>query len=179
MAQLEILTAPDPLLRRTSVPVETFDAELQQFIDDMFETMYAASGIGLAAMQVGDLRSLVVIDLTDRDERYEASESEGEKHDPICLINPKIIRSEGTESYEEGCLSLPEVRATITRLEKVTISAQDRNGEPFELEADGLLAICIQHELDHLQGKLFIDHLSKLKQERLKKKMKKLAKHKS
>ncbi|MBT3309366.1 MAG: peptide deformylase [Gammaproteobacteria bacterium] len=164
MALLEILKHPDPRLRNKSVPVEEVTDEIKQIVSDMLETMYAAPGIGLASIQVNEPRSIVVIDLSE------------EKDQPLCLINPKITVTEGEQEYEEGCLSVPSVYETIQRAEQVTVEALDREGTPFELKAEGLLAICIQHELEHLEGKLFVDRLSKLKQQRIKKRLEKQAK---
>ena len=164
MALLEILKHPDPRLRNKSVPVEEVTDEIKQIVSDMLETMYAAPGIGLASIQVNEPRSIVVIDLSE------------EKDQPLCLINPKITVTEGEQEYEEGCLSVPSVYETIQRAEQVTVEALDLEGTPFELKAEGLLAICIQHELEHLEGKLFVDRLSKLKQQRIKKRLEKQAK---
>jgi peptide deformylase len=164
MAHLAILEYPDPRLRIRAEPVTKFDAELRQLVADMFDTMYAAPGIGLAATQVNVHRRLLVADVSE------------EHNEPICLINPEILSAEGTVSYEEGCLSVPEVFETVDRAERIRVRAYDEKGEPFELEADGLLAICIQHEIDHLDGRLFVDYLSALKRDRLKKKVLKKAK---
>ena len=164
MALLEILKHPDPRLRKKSVAVTEVTDEVRAVVDDMLETMYAAPGIGLASIQVNEPRSIVVIDV------YE------EKDQPLCLINPKIISSSGEEEYEEGCLSVPGIFEAVTRAEEVTVEALDREGTPFELKADGLLSICIQHELEHLEGKLFVDKLTRLKQQRIKKKLEKQAK---
>ncbi|MCK5917910.1 MAG: peptide deformylase [Cocleimonas sp.] len=164
MALLEILRFPDKRLRTKAKPVESVDNKVQKIVDDMFETMYDAPGIGLAATQVDIHQQIIVMDL-----------SEG-KNQPLCLINPKMIHSEGAEKTEEGCLSVPAYYANVQRAEKVKIEALDKQGEPFELEADELLAVCIQHEMDHLQGKLFVDYLSPLKQQRLLKKMEKMIK---
>jgi peptide deformylase len=164
MALLEILRFPDKRLRTKAIPVERVDKQIQQIVEDMFETMYDAPGIGLAATQVNIHRQIVVIDISEQ------------KNQPLCLINPKIIQSEGVESSEEGCLSVPAYYADVERAEMIKVEALDQQGEVFELEADELLAVCIQHELDHLQGKLFIDYLSPLKRQRLQKKIEKLAK---
>jgi len=163
MALLEILHFPDSRLRKKGAPVEVVDDKIRSIIDDMLETMYNAPGIGLAATQVNIHKRIAVIDISE------------EKNEPLCLINPEIIEKEGTEKSEEGCLSVPEYYADVTRAEKVKIKALDRDGNEFELEADGLLAVCIQHEMDHLLGKLFVDYLSPLKQKRLRKKLEKLA----
>ncbi|WP_353572621.1 peptide deformylase [Candidatus Albibeggiatoa sp. nov. BB20] len=159
MAILDILYFPDPRLRTEAKPVKQVTPKLQQFVDDMFETMYEAPGIGLAATQVNVHRQVIVIDTTE------------DKSNPLCFINPKITRLEGNTSYDEGCLSVPAVYETIQRAEKVTVEALNREGEAFTLEADGLLAICIQHEVDHLKGKLFVDYLSSLKRQRIAKKL--------
>lgn len=166
MALLEILRFPDKRLRTKAIPVEQVDKETQQIIEDMFETMYDAPGIGLAATQVNIHKQIVVMDISEQ------------KDQPLCLINPKILSSDGIEKSEEGCLSVPAYYADVERAESITVQALDQKGEMFELEADELLAVCIQHELDHLQGKLFIDYLSPLKRQRLQKKMDKLAKQK-
>ncbi len=163
MALLEILTHPDPRLRRKSIAVTEVTDEVRAVVDDMLETMYAAPGIGLASIQVNEPRSIVVIDVSE------------EKDQPLCLINPEIISSSGEESYEEGCLSVPGIFESVTRAEEVTVAALDREGTPFELQADGLLAICIQHELEPLEGKLCVDRLTRLKQQRIKKRLEKQA----
>ena len=161
MALLQILEFPDPRLRTRAQPVTQVDAALRTLIDDMFETMYAAPGIGLAATQVNVAKRLLVIDVS-------------EKHDrPLVLINPDVVAREGVEETEEGCLSVPGVFDKVTRAERITVRALDRDGKPFELEADGLLAVCIQHEIDHLDGKLFVDYLSELKRTRIRKKLEK------
>ncbi len=161
MAQLEILTFPDPRLRKKAQPVSQVDERICRLIDDMLETMYAAPGIGLAATQVDVQLQIVVIDVS-------------EAHDqPLCFINPRIIAREGTTQREEGCLSVPGFYEPVTRAERVTVDALDREGCPFRLEAEGLLAVCIQHELDHLDGKLFVDHLSLLKRQRIRHKLEK------
>ena len=162
MAKLTILEYPDPRLRTKAAPVERVDAGLVQVIADMFETMYAAPGIGLAATQVDCHRRVVVVDVSE------------DKSKPLVFINPEIIERSGSLEIEEGCLSVPGVFDTPTaRSEKVRVRALGRDGKPFELEADGLLAICIQHELDHLDGKLFVDYLSELKRTRIRKKLEK------
>lgn len=161
MAILDILHFPDPKLRNKAKPVVVVDDDVRRFIDDMLETMYAASGIGLAATQVNDSRRIVVIDISE------------EHNTPLCLINPEIIDKEGKETMDEGCLSVPDIYESVTRAEKVKVCAINRDGDSFELEADGLLAVCIQHELDHLEGKLFIDYLSKLKRQRIRKRLEK------
>jgi len=166
MAILDILHFPDPRLRNKAKPVKTVDDSVRRLIDDMLETMYEAPGIGLASTQVNDPRRVVVIDIS-------------EEHDqPLCLINPEILDKQGEEEMDEGCLSVPDVYETVIRADKVKVSALDRDGNPFEMEADGLLAVCIQHELDHLDGKLFIDYLSNLKRQRIRKRLEKDQKQK-
>ena len=157
MARLPILEYPDPRLRIRAERVTVVDDEIKQLVDDMFETMYSAPGIGLAATQVNVHKRIIVVDVSD------------ERDEPYCLINPEIVSAEGRESYEEGCLSVPGLYDYVERPERIIVKALDRNGEPFELEADGLLAQCIQHEMDHLEGKLFVDYLSQLKRERIRK----------
>jgi peptide deformylase len=161
MAKMEILTFPDERLRRRAEPVETVDERVRQLVDDMLETMYAAPGIGLAAIQVNVPKRVVVIDTSE------------DKSAPLCLINPEILGRDGEEQMEEGCLSVPGFYETVTRAERVKVRALGRDGEPFELEADGLLAVCIQHEIDHLDGRLFVDHISALKRQRIRKKLEK------
>ena len=159
MAKLDIITLPDRKLRLKSAPVERVDDELRAFMDSMLETMYAAPGIGLAAIQVNVPRRIVTIDVAQR-------EDETAKPDPLFLINPEILwSSDDTAIAEEGCLSIPEYFAEVERPASVRIAYLDRNGKPREMEAEGVLAICLQHEIDHLDGKLFIDRLSKLKRD--------------
>jgi len=159
MALLPILEYPDPRLRERALPVATFDEALGRLIDDMLETMYAAPGIGLSATQVNVRRRLLVIDLS-------------EKHDePLVFVNPEIVEREGSEKSEEGCLSVPGIFDQIERAAKVRVRAQDRAGEWFEREYEGMLAVCLQHEMDHLDGKLFVDYLSDLKRDRIRKKL--------
>jgi peptide deformylase len=167
MAKLEIITLPDPLLRKASAPVERIDKKLCELADDMLETMYAAPGVGLAAVQVGVPRRLVVLD-TSKDE---------DARQPLVLINPEVV-SLGAEMrmHEEGCLSIPDVRVEIERPALVTVRFLDRDGKPQELAAEGLLATAIQHEIDHLNGKLIIDFLSRLKRDIIVRKFKKQAK---
>ncbi|MCG9084019.1 peptide deformylase [Laribacter hongkongensis] len=161
MALLNILHYPDERLHTVARPVDVVDDALRRLIDDMAETMYAAHGIGLAATQIDYHRRVVVIDLS-------------EAHDDLLvLINPVITRKAGETVYEEGCLSVPGIYDKVTRAETVTVEALDRNGQPFSLDAEGLLAICIQHEIDHLDGKVFVEHLSQMKQSRIKQKLKK------
>ncbi|UHD15412.1 peptide deformylase [Thiocapsa bogorovii] len=165
MAKLDILTFPDPRLRRKAIPVARVDADIVRLVDDMLETMYAAPGIGLAAIQVNVPRRVVVIDVS-------------ENHDaPLCLINPEILSREGEEEMDEGCLSVPGFFETVKRAERVRVQALDREGQPFTLDADGLLAVCIQHEIDHLDGKLFVDHISMLKRQRIRRKLEKEQRH--
>jgi peptide deformylase len=159
MAILPILHHPDPRLRKKTAPVSRFDAELQRLIDDMFETMYAAPGVGLAANQVGVQLRLAVMDCS-------------EEHDqPQVMINPEVSDTRQREDMEEGCLSVPDTRDKVPRFSRLRLRALDRQGQPYELEADGLVAQCIQHEIDHLNGKLYIDYLSSLKRERIRKKL--------
>ena len=162
MAQLEILHYPDDRLRKQAIPVEKFDDEILKLVDDMFETMYEAPGIGLAATQVNVHQQVIVIDISP------------ETDQPLCLINPEIIESSGEEiAAEEGCLSVPDIYDKVQRDERVTVKAFDQHGKEFTLQAAELLAVCIQHEMDHLQGKLFVDYLSPLKQQRYRKKLEK------
>lgn len=162
MAKLNILEFPDPRLRTPAKPVETVDDEIRRLIDDMFETMYAAPGIGLAATQVNVHKRVVVMDLSE------------EKNEPLVFVNPEFESlTEELEPYQEGCLSVPGFYENVDRPQKVRIKALDRDGQPFELIAEGLLAVCIQHECDHLNGKLFVDYLSTLKRDRIRKKLEK------
>jgi peptide deformylase len=167
MAKRIILEYPDPRLRNKAQAVTRFDAELGQIIDDMFETMYAAPGIGLAATQVDVHKRLIVIDVSK------------EQNEPLVFINPEILAREGEENTEEGCLSFPGIFDEVQRAAKVRVRAQDRNGETFERDYEGLLAVCIQHEMDHIDGKLFVDYLSELKRERIRKKLDKERKEKA
>lgn len=161
MAILDILHFPDPRLRNKAKPVAQVDDSIRRLVDDMLETMYQAPGIGLAATQVNVAKRVVVIDLTE------------EKNEPLCLINPEILEKDGIEQMEEGCLSVPGIYEQVSRASHIRIRALDREGNPFEMEADDLLAVCIQHELDHLEGKLFVDYLSSLKRQRIRKKLEK------
>jgi peptide deformylase len=161
MAKLTILEFPDVRLRTRAAPVQRFDAELGQLIDDMFETMYAAPGIGLAATQVDVHRRLLVLDVSS------------DQSQPMVFVNPEIVASEGSQVYQEGCLSVPGIYADVKRAERIRVRAQDRQGETFEIDADGLLAVCIQHEMDHLSGRLFVDYLSPLKREMVRKRLEK------
>ncbi|OOG28662.1 peptide deformylase [Thioalkalivibrio denitrificans] len=163
MATLEILHFPDPRLRKRAEPVERVDDDIRRLVDDMLETMYDAPGIGLAATQVNVQRQVIVIDLSE------------ERNAPLVLINPEILSREGEEEMEEGCLSVPGYYETVRRADHVRVRALNRDGEAFEMDADGLLAVCIQHEMDHLDGKLFVDYLSPLKRSRIQKKLEKLA----
>lgn len=159
MALLTILNYPDPRLHTVAKPVTTFDANLKRLVQDMKETMYAAPGIGLAATQVNQHVQLIVIDTSK------------EQNDLLVLINPKIVSQSGTQTYEEGCLSVPGIYETVTRAEQIKVQAQDVDGKTFTLDADGLLSVCIQHEMDHLKGKVFVEYLSPLKRNRIKTKM--------
>ncbi len=161
MAKLPILTFPNPRLRNKAQPVRGVDAGVRRLVDDMFETMYAAPGIGLAAIQVDVPLRVIVIDISDG-------------HDsPLCLINPEILEREGEEQMEEGCLSVPGFFEEVSRAERVRVRALDREGQPFEIDTDGLLAVCIQHEIDHLDGKLFVDYISSLKRQRIRRRLEK------
>lgn len=162
MAKLEILEFPDPRLRTIAKPVSTFDAKLHRLIDDMFETMYEAPGIGLAATQINVHEQLIVLDVSE------------DKGEPLVFINPTLeILDNDLEEYDEGCLSVPGFYETVSRPRQVRVDALDRNGGPFQLVVDGLLATCIQHEMDHLNGKLFVDYLSTLKRQRIRSKLEK------
>lgn len=162
MAILNILEFPDPRLRTVAQPVNNVDDSIRTLIDDMFETMYAAPGIGLAASQVNVHKQVVVMDISE------------EQNDPLVFINPTVeVLDEDTLPYDEGCLSIPGFYETIDRPSNIVVKALDRNGEAFTLEPDGLLATCIQHELDHLKGKLFVDYVSSMKRERIRKKLEK------
>ena len=159
MARLPIIEFPDPRLRTVARPVAEVDTRIRQLIEDMFETMYAAPGIGLAATQVDVHERLLVLDVSE------------EKTHPLVFINPEILQSEGSQVYQEGCLSVPGIYADVKRAEKIRVRALDRDGQAFEIDADGLLAVCIQHEMDHLAGKVFVDYLSPLKRELVRKKL--------
>ena len=165
MAKLEILHFPDPRLRTRARPVASVDDDIQRLVDDMFETMYAAPGIGLAATQVNVHQRLLVADVSE------------EKDQPLVLINPEILQLDGVEEMEEGCLSVPGFYDKVQRAERIKVRALGRDGKIFELDADGLLAVCIQHEIDHLDGKLFVDYLSNLKRQRIRKKLEKARRH--
>jgi peptide deformylase len=161
MAILTILEFPDERLRKKAKPVESVDGQTCKLIDDMLETMYAAPGIGLAATQVNVQKRILVLDISE------------EKNAPLALINPELLHKEGQEECDEGCLSVPGVFEKVRRAEKIRVKALDREGGSFEMEAEGLLAVCIQHEIDHLEGKLFVDYLSPLKRQLARKKVKK------
>jgi len=166
MAVLQIRKYPEPVLKKKALPVRHVDGALNTLIDDMIETMYAAPCIGLAAPQVGISQRLIVIDASTKEER----------HPLIVLINPQIIEADGFSEFEEGCLSVPEYTAVITRAERIIVKGLDRNGSPVEIEAEGLLARALQHEIDHLDGILFVDRLSTIKREFFKKRYRKTLK---
>ncbi len=161
MALLNILEFPDPRLRTRAQAVTEFDENLKTLVSDMFDTMYQAPGIGLAATQVNVHKRLLVMDISEN------------RNDPLVLINPEILDAQGEEEMDEGCLSVPGYYETVRRAEKIKVRAQDQDGEFFEIDADGLKAVCIQHEMDHLEGKLFVDYISNLKRERIRKKLEK------
>lgn len=162
MAILEILEFPDPRLRTKALPVDVVDDKIRSLVDNMFETMYQAPGIGLAATQVNIHQRIVVIDISE------------DKNQPLVFINPEItVLDDNLFDYDEGCLSVPGFYESVSRPENIQVTALDRNGEQFTLEPDGLLAVCIQHELDHLNGKLFVDYLSPVKRQRIRKKLEK------
>lgn len=161
MAKLDILTFPDPRLRNKAKPVARVDDQIRRIVDDMLETMYAAPGIGLAAIQVNIPLRILVIDVSESNDS------------PLCLINPEIVERSGEEQMDEGCLSVPGFYEQVTRAERVRVRALDREGQPLELDTDGLLAVCIQHEIDHLDGKLFVDYVSALKRQRIRRKLEK------
>ncbi len=161
MAKLNILHWPDDRLRIKAAPIGNVDGRIATMVDDMLETMYAAPGIGLAATQVDFHQRLIVIDTSE------------EKNRPLVLINPEIVESEGEQAIDEGCLSVPGIYEPVKRARHVLVRAIDREGNPFEIEAEDLLAVCIQHEMDHLEGKLFVDYLSQLKRQRIRKKLQK------
>ncbi len=167
MAKLKIFEYPHPVLKQKSEKVSKIDAELHRLLDDMLETMYAAAGVGLAAPQVGVLKRVVVIDVSHEDE--------GEKRSPLYLVNPEIIWHSEEESCQfEGCLSLPDQSAEVNRFKQVRVHYQDYDGKEKEISADGLLAVALQHEIDHLDGILYIDHISRLKRQMLLKKLQKM-----
>jgi len=165
MSKLTILEFPDKRLRTKAKPVTVFDAALKQLAADMLETMYEAPGIGLAATQVNVHQQLLVLDVSE------------EKNQPLILVNARIVESEGSQTYQEGCLSVPGIFADVDRADRIRVEAQDIEGNPLAFEADGLLAVCIQHEMDHLIGKLFVDYLSPLKRELVRKKLEKQRRH--
>lgn len=164
MAILDILHFPDPRLREKATPISEVTDEVRQLAEDMLETMYQAPGIGLAATQVNVQKRIIVIDISE------------DQDEPLVLINPEILEKEGEREYQEGCLSVPEAYELVTRADTVRIKALDKNGDEFELDADDLLSTCIQHEIDHLDGKLFVDYLSNLKRQRIKKRLEKINK---
>jgi peptide deformylase len=166
MAKLTILEFPDPRLRTVATPIKVVDDSVRRLIDDMFETMYAAPGVGLAATQIDVHKQLIVIDVSE------------DKNQPLVFINPVIeVLDEELAEYDEGCLSVPGFYETVCRPKRVRVKALDRDGNPFELEPEGLLAICVQHEVDHLRGKLYVDYLSPLKRTRIRKKLEKQQRH--
>ncbi|MEC4749500.1 peptide deformylase [Methylomicrobium sp. Wu6] len=164
MSILTILEFPDERLRKKAEKVRTVDDSIRKLVDDMLETMYESRGVGLAATQVNVHKRVIVMDVSE------------EKNAPICLINPEIVEKDGVEESEEGCLSVPGFFEKVQRAEHVRVRALNRDGQPFELEANDLLAVCVQHEMDHLEGKLFVDYLSPLKRQRIKKKLEKMHK---
>ena len=164
MAILQILHYPDPRLRNVAAEVAVVDEDMKQLARDMFETMYEAPGIGLAATQINVHKRILVADVSD------------DRNDPVCLMNPVVVASSGSREREEGCLSLPGVFESVERPEHITVSGLDQLGATIEFDADGLLAVCIQHEIDHLDGKLFVDYLSQLKRSRIRKKLEKVQK---
>lgn len=162
MAILPIIWAPDPILKTKCTSVDVVDDAVRRLIDDMFQTMYCAPGVGLAAPQIGVSKRIIVVDVAGKDE----------KPQPVALVNPEIVwRSDATQVYEEGCLSLPELYADVERPAQVRVRYLDRDGAPREIEGDGLLAVCLQHEIDHVDGVLFVDHISALKRNIMLKKM--------
>ncbi|CAK0760228.1 peptide deformylase [Gammaproteobacteria bacterium] len=161
MALLNVLRYPDPRLRQRAQPVETITPDILRLIDDMFETMYAAPGIGLAAIQVNVPVRVITIDVTEG------------QNQPLCLINPKILTQSGSERMDEGCLSVPGIYEPVERATHIIFQALDRNGQIFKRDSHGLLSVCVQHEIDHLEGKLFVDYLSELKRNRIRKKLEK------
>lgn len=165
MAKLDVLHFPDERLRTRAKPVEAVDASIRELVDDMFETMYDAPGIGLAATQVNVHKRVIVIDVSEH------------RDQPLVFINPELLSLDGVEETEEGCLSVPGIYEKVRRAERIRVRALNREGESFEMDADGLLAVCIQHEIDHLDGKLFVDYLSDLKRQRIRKKLSKVQRH--
>lgn len=167
MAILTILEFPDERLRKKAQPVDQVDQGIRQLIDDMFETMYAAPGVGLAATQVNVQKRVLVLDVSE------------EKNTPLCFINPELLEKNGREESDEGCLSVPGIFEKVSRAEKIRVRALNREGESFEMEAEGLLSVCIQHEIDHLEGKLFVDYLSPLKKQLVRNRLKKEQRNRS
>jgi len=159
MTKLVILEYPDPRLRKKAVAVTSVDDALRQLADNMLETMYASKGVGLAATQVDVHKRLIVLDVSE------------ERSQPLVLFNPELLLAEGSAPAEEGCLSLPGIYDKLSRATHIRVRALGRNGEPFEMDAEGLLAVCIQHEMDHLEGKLFVDYLSELKRELIRRRL--------
>jgi peptide deformylase len=167
MTKLVILEYPDPRLRTKATPVAVFDEALRRLVDDLFETMYAAKGVGLAASQVDVHKRLLVLDVSES------------RDQPMVLINPQILSAEGRIPGEEGCLSLPGIYDKLERAARIRVRAVDRDGKPFEIDAEGMLAVCIQHEMDHLDGKLFVDYLSELKRQLIRRRLQKERKQRS
>jgi peptide deformylase len=167
MTKLAILEYPDPRLRKTAAPVALVDDAVRQLADDLLETMYAAKGVGLAATQVDVHKRLIVLDVSDA------------RDQPLVLINPELLNAEGSGPGEEGCLSLPGIYDKLSRATKIRVRALGRDGAPFEMDAEGLLAVCIQHEMDHLEGKLFVDYLSELKRQLIRRRLEKERKQRS
>lgn len=172
MALLEILTFPDPRLKNRALPVEHVDDRIRRLIDDMLETMYNSEGVGLAAPQVGISQRVIVLDCGER----EPNEARPLKPvAPLAIVNPEVVSGEGRVVWTEGCLSVPDYTDEVERRARVVVTGLDRNGDPLRIEAEGLLAVCLQHEIDHLEGTLFVDRLSRLKQTMVKKRLKKRA----
>ncbi len=167
MTKLVILEYPDPRLRKTAAPIQNVDDAVRQLADDLLETMYAANGVGLAATQVDVHLRLLVLDVS------------AERNQPLLLINPEILNAEGLAPAEEGCLSLPGIYDKLSRPTHIRVRALDRDGKSFEMDAEGLLAVCIQHEMDHLEGKLFVDYLSELKRQLIRRRLEKERKQRS
>lgn len=167
MTKLAILEYPDPRLRKTAAPIQKVDDAVRQLADSMLETMYAANGVGLAATQVDVHKRLLVLDISE------------ERNQPLVLINPEILKAEGLAPAEEGCLSLPGIYDKLSRATHIRVRALGRDGQPFEMDAEGLLAVCIQHEMDHLEGKLFVDYLSELKRQLIRRRLEKERKQRS
>ena len=167
MTKLAILEYPDPRLRKKAIPVAEVDDALRRLVDSMLETMYAAKGVGLAATQVDVHKRLIVLDVSE------------ERDQPLVLINPELLKLEGSGPGEEGCLSVPGIYDKLSRATHIRVRALDRNGKPFEMDAEGLLAVCVQHEIDHLEGKLFVDYLSELKRQLIRRRLEKERKQRS